>query len=371
MKFWRKLRWRLIGSQIVVVIVGVVSLLMAAQFVAQRYVPAHLVTTLTELLPANPELVEQIMVAVTDTLQRVLLQSLPIAALAATVAGLIALLFLIREILNPLEEIAASSERIANGHYGERLATPYSDELALVATNFNQMAESLQQTEQQRIQLIGDVAHELRTPLTGVRGYLEGLLDGLFPPNTETFALMYQEVGRLQRLVDDLQALSRVEAGDIELHIHPFDLNELVHRVCAQAHPQIVASDLTLIADCTDDELLVRADVDRTTQVLTNLLSNAIRYTPEGGHVTVGVTRDGRFAHVVVIDTGVGIAEDDLRHIFERFFRTDKARSRQAGGSGIGLTIARHLIWAMGGDLTVHSEGPGKGSAFGFTLPVE
>ncbi len=232
------------------------------------------------------------------------------------------------------------------------------------------MAESLAQTEQQRVQMIADVAHELRTPLTGVRGYLEGLLDGLFPADSETFGLIYQEVGRLQRLVDDLQALSRVEAGNIELYIQQLDINGLVHRVCAQIQPRIVASELTLVDDCPDDEVLVYADVDRATQVLTNLLSNAIRYTPEGGSIAVCVTRSGRYAHVEVTDTGVGIAEEDLQHIFERFFRTDKARSRQLGGSGIGLTIARHLAWAMGGELTVHSDGPGKGSSFGFTLPL-
>lgn len=370
MRFWRKLRWRLVGAQIVVVVVGVVVLATAIQYVTQRFVPTSLQNALAPLAATNPELVSATTNVVDRTLQQVVGWALPLAAVAATIAGLIAIIFLTREILQPLEEIAATSQRIADGHYDERIATPYSDELALVATNFNQMAESLEQMERQRIQLLGDVAHELRTPLTGVRGYLEGLLDGLFPPDTETFGHMYHEVRRLQRLVDDLQALSRVEAGDIELHMQTFDAVKLVRRVCAQVHPQIVASDLTLVADCPEDALEIHADPDRTAQVLTNLLSNAIRYTPAGGHITVSMAEEERFAAIRITDTGVGIAPENLDHIFERFYRADKARSRRMGGSGIGLTIARHLAWSMGGELTVQSEGTGQGSQFTLTLPL-
>ncbi len=370
MKFWRKLRWRLVGAQIVVVVVGVVVLASAVQFVTKHFVPATLQDALAPLAEINPELVATITGVVDQALQQVVVWALPLAAVAATIAGLIAIVFLTREILQPLEEIAATSQRIANGHYDERVATPYSDELALVATHFNQMAESLEQMEHQRIQLLGDVAHELRTPLTGVRGYLEGLLDGLFPPDSETFGHMYHEVRRLQRLVDDLQALSRVEAGDIELHMLTFDAVRLVRRVCAQVHPQIVASDLSLVADCPESALEICADADRTAQVLTNLLSNAIRYTPAGGRITVSVAEEGRFVAVRVMDDGIGIAPENLAHIFERFYRADKARSRRMGGSGIGLTIARHLAWSMGGELTVYSEGAGKGSQFTLTLPL-
>jgi histidine kinase len=374
MRFWRQLRWQFVGATIIVVLVGVVVLAVTASL-ALRGLPADIQTSLAEPASADSSvgpialdaaMAEEIMA----TVRRGIWQSLLIAAIAATLAGLLTSILLSREILRPLGQIAGSSKRIADGHYGERVTVPYSDELALVATNFNQMAESLEQTELQRVQMIGDVAHELRTPLTGLRGYLEGLLDGLFPPESETFGHMYQEVRRLQRLVDDLQTLSRVEAGNIELHPQRFDLVKLVERVTTQVRPQIVAESQTLVTDCNDDELLVYADPDRTAQVLVNLISNAIRYTPEGGHITVCVNREGRFAAINVIDTGVGLAPEELSRIFERFYRVDKARSRRSGGSGIGLTIAQHLAWAMGGEVTVNSEGAGKGSSFGFTLPL-
>jgi histidine kinase len=374
MRFWRQLRWQFVGATIIVVLVGVVVLAIAASL-ALDSLPTDVQANLAALTAADSSageiaLDEAMTAEIMATVRRGIWQSLLIAAIAATLAGLLTSILLSREILRPLGQIAVSSKRIADGHYGERVAVPYSDELALVATNFNQMAESLEQTELQRVQMIGDVAHELRTPLTGLRGYLEGLLDGLFPPESETFGHMYQEVRRLQRLVDDLQTLSRVEAGNIELHPQRFDLVKLVERVTTQVRPQVVAENQTLVTDCNDAELSVYADPDRTAQVLVNLISNAIRYTPEGGHITVCVNREGRFAAINVIDTGVGLAPEELSRIFERFYRVDKARSRRSGGSGIGLTIAQHLAWAMGGEVTVSSEGAGKGSSFGFTLPL-
>lgn len=363
MRFWRQLRWQFVAATIVVVLVGVVVLAITAPLTLSQ-LEGELQAGLSATTP------DAMADAVMHVVRNAIWQALLIAAIAATLAGLLTSVLLSREILRPLQEIAESSERIAGGHYGERVDIPYSDDLALVATNFNEMAESLEQVEQQRVQMIGDVAHELRTPLTGLRGYLEGLLDGLFPPEGETFGHMYQEVRRLQRLVDDLQVLSRVEAGNIDLHPQTFDLVQLVDRVTTQVRPQVVAGDQTLITDCNDAELQVFADPDRTAQVLFNLISNAIRYTPEGGNIVVCVNQAGRFASISVTDTGVGLAPDELTHIFERFYRVDKARTRRSGGSGIGLTIAQRLAWAMGGEITVRSEGVGHGSTFGFTLPL-
>ena len=163
----------------------------------------------------------------------------------------------------------------------------------MVATNFNQMAESLAQVEQQRVEMIGNVAHELRTPLTGLRGYLEGLLDGLFPGNNETFGHMYHEVRRLQRLIDDLQALSRVEAGQFDLNLPTFDLQR--GRTSAQPDPAPIDAEPLLDINFETAPLTVFADRDRTAQVVVNLLSNAIRYTPEGGSITVAIRGDGSF----------------------------------------------------------------------------
>lgn len=366
----RQLRWRLVGAQIAVVVVGVIVLVVAAQLALQA-VPDRITTTLAAYLPAlNQAQVVAATDAITADLRSVLWRSLALAALAATLTGLVVSILLIREILRPLRELAASSRRIADGHYDERVEVPFSDELAMVATNFNEMADSLQQTEAQRIAMIGNVAHELRTPLTGLRGYLEGLLDGLFPSNQETFAHMYHEVRRLQRLVDDIQALSRVEAGQIRLDLQSFDLVPVINQVLSQIRPQAQAQNLSIDVECATDSLMVYADRDRTAQVLMNLLGNALRYTGDGGDIAVCVEAGGRTASVAVRDTGIGIQAADLKHIFDRFYRADPSRTRSSGGSGIGLTIARHLAWAMGGDLAAQSDGPDQGSTFTLTLPL-
>jgi histidine kinase len=247
---------------------------------------------------------------------------------------------------------------------------PASDELADVATSFNQMAAALETVEQQRVTLIGNVAHELRTPLAGLEGYLEGLLDGVLPNDPETISAMQHEVRRLRRLVGDLQQLSRVEAGQVPLRIEHLDLLVLAHLVVAQLRPQLLGQSLDVVAETGDQPLLVSADPDRTAQILINLVGNAIRYTPEEGCITVRLTTaDGR-AQVTVEDTGMGIPPDALPYIFERFYRVDPSRSRSSGGSGIGLTIARRLAWAMGGELTAASPGSGQGSTFTLSLPL-
>ena len=301
---------------------------------------------------------------------RTLFISLAVAALGAVIAGLFTAILLTRLILQPLAQITRSSQRIANGHYDERLPVPNSNELAMMAINFNQMAEALEQTEQRRIALIGNVSHELRTPLTGIEGYLEGMMDGVLPSDAETYAQMYQEVRRLRRLTDDLQVLSRVEAGQIPLNIETFDLLPVIERVTAQLKPQAMAQCLELITQSGESKIQVCADSDRTAQILVNLIGNAIRYTPEDGCITVSVNIKQKMAEVAVQDTGIGIPAAALPHIFERFYRVDSSRSRSSGGSGIGLTISRHLAWAMGGELIAASEGAGKGSTFRFTLPL-
>ncbi|RME98666.1 MAG: sensor histidine kinase, partial [Chloroflexi bacterium] len=212
--------------------------------------------------------------------------------------------------------------------------------------------------------------HELRTPLTGLEGYLEGLMDGLFTREPETFAQMSQEVRRLKRLVSDLQSLSQVEAGQISLHMQDFSLIPVVERVVSQLRPQAVAQCLQITEHHPSTEITVCADPDRTAQILVNILGNAIRYTPEEGCITVNVRASESAAVVEITDDGQGIPADDLPYIFERFYRIDRSRARNSGGSGIGLTISRHLAWAMGGDLVAASDGPGRGSTFTLTLPL-
>lgn len=369
---FRQLKWKIIAGHMLVVVVGVLVLSLASEFLMLRAAPQQLRQHLAALVQIDsPQAVEAAAADLLAAVQRdAISRALLVAALGAILTGLLTSLFLAREILRPLWQIARSSQRIASGRYNERMSVPASTELAMVATHFNQMAEALEQVEQQRVALISNVMHELRTPLTGLEGYLEGLIDGLFTPGPETFAQMSHEVRRLHRLVDDLQALSRVEAGRISLHMQTFDLVPVVERVVSQLQPQAVAQCLQLLTEPGQPELPVVADPDRTAQVLINLVGNAIHYTPEGGCINVRVTAADKTARVEVQDEGIGIPAEALPYIFERFYRVDRSRARSSGGSGIGLTISRHLAWAMGGDLSASSPGPGQGSTFVFSIPL-
>jgi len=264
-----------------------------------------------------------------------------------------------------------ASQRIADGHYDERVAAEGVDELGQLAARFNQMAEKLEQVESMRRQLIGDVSHELRTPLTAIKGSMEGLMDGVLPATDETYRQIHQEADRLNRLVDDLQELSRVEAGAYELDLRPTQIAPLIETVAKRFRQQFESKRVKLDLSMPGDLPPVLADEHRILQVLTNLTGNALQYTPAGGIVTISAARRNGTAHITVHDTGAGIAPEHLPHLFDRFYRVDKSRSRAAGGgSGIGLTIAKYLVEAHGGEIFVESEGSGKGSKFSFTVPV-
>lgn len=371
MPWHKRLRWRLVGSQFLVVLVGVTIMLLATAVILQ-HAPVLLQSSLTALVQ-NPQQLPQI----TDTLLlsfgRVVSLSVLVAALAAATTGTITSIWLWRSIITPLRRAADSSQRVADGRYTERMEVPENSGEAMIqlVTSLNMMAEALARVEQQRIELLGNITHELRTPLAGLKGYLEGLMDGLFPPNEETFAWMLQEIDRLQRLVNDLQSLSQVEAGQFNLALQPFAVQSVALRVMEQLRPQAQAIGVTLANEWPKTAVTVHADPDRTAQIMLNLVGNALRYTPPGGHITLAIGIDGRFAQVQVRDTGIGIPPALLPYVFERFYRVDVSRSRASGGSGIGLTISRHLVWAMGGEITATSAGEGQGSTFSFTLPLD
>jgi histidine kinase len=206
------------------------------------------------------------------------------------------------------------------------------------------MAAMLEKTETRRRELIGNVAHELRTPLTSIQGYMEGLMDGVVPAEADTFQKIYREADRLERLLDDLQELSRVEAGAFELILQPASVLQLVQAVTERLGRQFEEKGVALETDVPSDLLAVRADEDRIGQVLLNLVGNALQYTPAGGRVCLRARHEGGNVHVIVEDTGIGIAAEHLPSIFTRFYRVDKSRSRAGGGSGIGLTIAKNLV---------------------------
>ncbi|MBI5929827.1 MAG: HAMP domain-containing histidine kinase [Chloroflexi bacterium] len=297
-------------------------------------------------------------------------ESLLWAGAAAIVASLVISTFVTWRITRPIKVMVSASQRIANGHYEERLPIQQRDEIGDLLHSFNQMAESLQQTEAMRQQLTADVAHELKTPLTTIMGMMEGLEDGVIEANPATFHLVHQEADRLRRLVQDLQELSRVEGGQITFNRLAHTPAELVKFATDRLAPQFADKDISLSINIPPTLPPVRADLERTGQVLINLLGNALQYTPSGGHVEASAQPIDQSIRFAIRDSGVGLTEADLTKIFQRFYRVDKSRSRTSGGSGIGLTIARHLIESQGGTLWAESAGLGMGSIFYFTLPL-
>ena len=297
-------------------------------------------------------------------------EALTWAGLAAVASALVVSLLVSRGLSAPIHAMTAASLRISEGRYGERVRETGDDELGRLAGSFNRMAEKLEQTESLRRRLIGDVAHELRTPLTAIKGSMEGLMDGVLPVAPETFNQIHQETDRLSRLVDDLQELSRVEAGAFQLDLKPVSVNGLVEFTLKRLSRQFEAKGVYLTSNLPASLPTVLADEDRIGQVLLNLVGNALQYTPAGGRVTISAEARSREVQVSVTDTGIGIPPEHLAHIFDRFYRVDKSRSRQAGGgSGIGLTIAKYFVEAHGGKISVESVGENLGSTFRFTLP--
>jgi len=292
------------------------------------------------------------------------------ALLVATGVAIGVSLLLSQGIVAPLRAMMQATQRIAEGHYDERVQIRGSDELQQLAARFNQMAEQLEQVEIMRRRLIGDVAHELRTPLTAIKGSMEGLIDGVLPPTPETFEQIYQEAERLNRLVNDLQELSRVEAGAYELSLRAVGASNVIKTVVKRLRLQFEEKGVALLTDLPAEEVHVWADEDRLVQVLTNLVGNALQYTPAGGTVTISIAPQADKARFSVRDTGIGISAEHLTRIFDRFYRVDPSRSRTRGGSGVGLTIAKYLVEAQGGRIWAESEGEGKGSTFSFTLPL-
>ena len=296
-------------------------------------------------------------------------ESLGYAVTASVIAALLVSFFISRRIVAPVRTLTNASQHIAEGHYAERVQVNGSDEIAQLAARFNKMTTQLEQVESMRRQLIGDVTHELRTPLTSIKGYMEGLIDGVLPSTPETFDQIHHEADRLSRLVDDLQELSRVEAKAYPLDFRSLTVPNLVQTTLKRLSPQATAKRISLRSSLPADLPHILADEDRITQVLVNLVANAIQYTPEDGEVTISAARHENEIYISVKDTGIGIPPEYLANLFTRFYRVDKSRSRNAGGgSGIGLTIAKHLVEAHGGRIWVESTGEGQGSTFSFSL---
>lgn len=361
----RRLYPKLLLAFLVVVGAGAVVVWGTAWLVAPVAFEEH-VSSMARHLGQDARLAEDLFSGFRQALNLAVL--LAVGASVAVAAGVAT--FVARRIAEPLEAMRQAAQRIASGRYEERVPVASQDELGELADQFNRMAASLQRLEGMRRDLVADVAHELRTPLAGLAGYLEGLLDGVLDPSPEVLGQMQREVRRLRRLVDDLDEVSRVEAGQVRLRLVPTPLSEVVEGVLARLADQFRDKGITVSTELPRHLPRVRADPDRVAQVLTNLLGNALQYTPPGGRVSVRARHaDGEVA-VAVTDTGIGIPAEHLPYVFDRFYRVDRSRHRGRGGTGIGLTIAKALVELHGGRIWAESPGPGQGSTFTFTLPV-
>ena len=276
--------------------------------------------------------------------------------------------FLSRRVVAPVESLARVAHRVAQRDFSSRADDGSKGEVGELARRFNDMVGELARTEEVRRNMVADLAHELRTPLTNIRGYVEGISDGVISPGTETLESMQVEVVLLARLIDDLQDLALAESGRLRLEVGDCDLNQLVRTAASSFQQQAQAKSITLASE-TPQSVSVQGDQERLSQVVRILLSNAITHTPKGGRVVLTANQDGPAARIIVEDNGPGIPAEDLPHLFERFYRVDKARSRTTGGIGLGLTIAQRLVESHGGQITVESE-PGRGSRFIVGIPL-
>lgn len=360
------LGWKLFLSYILIIVVGAVTLGIAAELHAPTALERHMMSMEAMMGGAMGGMMADLTVNFRQAINEVLVVSAGVALVTAILVST----YITRRIVQPIQEMQSASQRIADGRYEERVQVVGEDELAELAHSFNQMVDQLEQTEDRRRQLIGDVAHELRTPLSSIKSVLEGLQDGVLPTDPATFSNLQREVSRLQRLVQDLEELSKAEAGQIVFEPEAADPARFVQAAVDRLVRQFEDKGVQLNTDVPHDLPPVTVDVTRMTQVMLNLLGNALQYTPADGQVSLHAWSTDDEVHIAVQDNGVGLAADDLRHVFERFYRVDKSRSRSGGGSGIGLTIARHLVEAHHGRLSVTSPGLDQGSTFTVTLPI-
>ncbi len=372
------LTWKLFLSYLIVIVVGVLVLATAAELSIPNSFQRHLaeMSAMMGRMMGDATMGMDLETDLFTNFRTAVNEALLLATAVSVLAAIVVSVLFSRQIVSPVREMMAISQHIADGHYNERVNMPGEqqpsemDELANLAVNFNRMASKLDQTESMRRQLIGDVAHELRTPLSTIKASMEGLIDGVLPAQIETYQQVHREADRMQRLVSDLQELSRVEAGGFELERQDVRIDDLIETARKRLERQYVEKGVELEVDAAPNLPVIHIDENRIGQVLLNLLGNALQYTPPKGKVCIQAARSKDEILVRIQDTGIGIPLEHLPHIFSRFYRVDKSRSRAGGGSGIGLTIAKHIVEAHGGRIWAESPGKDKGSTFSFSLPI-
>jgi signal transduction histidine kinase len=289
------------------------------------------------------------------------------AVVVAVIASVSLAIVLARMLARPLAEVGAAARRIADGDYAARVPREGPEEIASLADSFNQMAASLERQEAMRRDFIANAAHELRTPLTNLQGYLEALRDGVIVADRATYDSLWDEAERLVRLSHSLDALAEGDAATNASRIEELDLAMAIRAALELAQPTLERAGLRLVVE-VPDTLPARANPDHLAQVVANLLSNAARYTPAGGTVTVRAERRTTDLLVSIANTGDGIPPEDLDRVFERFYRVEKSRDRARGGAGIGLAVVKQLVESGGG--RVGAESGGGQTRFWFSLPA-
>lgn len=301
--------------------------------------------------------------------EQVIRALISVGIVVAATAG-IAGIFISRSLTQPLTELASAAKAFGQKNLERRVTPRGTDETRALAVAFNDMAERLQTAETLRQNLLADVAHELRTPLTVLQGNLRALLDDVYPMDKAEITRLYDQSRHLHRLVNDLHELAQADANQLPLHRQYTDLDKLVHQAVAMIEP--LADEKDIRVNLRNETVLptIKVDQARMTQAVQNLLTNAVRHTPEGGSISVQLSRNEHHLQIMVQDTGEGIAPEHLPMVWDRFYRTDRTRDRHTGGSGLGLAIVRGIVEAHGGTVSAKSEGIGQGSSFGLQLPL-
>jgi two-component system sensor histidine kinase BaeS len=298
-----------------------------------------------------------------------LTRTLWLVGLAGVVLALVLGWLFTRQIVAPVAEVSTAARRIAGGDFSGKVTARGAEELTDLGHSFNTMAGELTRDREVRQNMVADIAHELRTPLSVLRANIEAMQDGVLEPTADNLASLHQETAVLARLIDDLRILSMAESGQLKYHFEKTDLAALCARIVEGMRALFASKNIGLAFEAPAPLPEVTADADRIAQVVRNLLNNAHRYTPEGGRVTVKLAAGADGVTVSVRDTGPGIEPEDLKKVFDRFYRVDRSRTRRTGGSGLGLAIVKQLVEAHGGEVRAESA-VGEGSTFSFRLPA-
>lgn len=361
----RDLGARLLLAIVVVVLVGAATAWVVVAGVGPAIFHAHMIRvgTVSPDVTAHAE----------EAFRTASALSLTLALAAASLTSVVVSVFLTRRITRSLKPVIAAARRVALRDYTVRVPPMgMGSEFDELSDAFNGMSADLGRVEQTRTKMLGDLAHEMRTPIATLGAYLEAITDGVEHADTATLDMLRDQVGRLTRLSEDIALVTTADEGRLSMRRRPLAVAKVVVDVTAQTTSRCSDRGIALAVQVSPiaASAIVEADGDRIAQVITNLLDNAVRHTPRGGHVTVTVDQVGARVRITVADDGQGIPSEHLPHVFDRFYRVDSARDRAHGGSGVGLSIARAITEAHNGTITVHSDGPGRGAVFTVMLPL-